>query len=158
MHRCSISVGEPETPHEHRDGLSKPLRDMGVQGKHATHGFRGTIRTIARERLGVDIYVLEAQLAHAKRGDVKNAYDRTTLAVSGSRSCRNGPTTWMTCLFIKLVEPSPRARLSSKTSAYPPLITVKAKCAPTYRKRILSRSNHQDPHAEEQRTGSQPYP
>ena len=92
-HPCSISVGAPETPYEHRNGLSKALRDMGFQGKHATHGFRGTIRTMARERLGVGIDVLDAQLAHAMRGDVQKAYDRTTLAVSGSRSCRNGPTT-----------------------------------------------------------------
>ena len=51
---------------------------MGFQGKHATHGFRGTLRTMARERLNVDMDVLEAQLAHAKRGDVAKAYDRTT--------------------------------------------------------------------------------
>ena len=51
---------------------------MGFQGKHATHGFRGTLRTMARERLSVDIDILEAQLAHAKRGDVQKAYDRTT--------------------------------------------------------------------------------
>ena len=84
---------EINTPDEHRNGLSKALRDMGFQGKHATHGFRGTIRTMARERLGVDIDVLEAQLAHAKRGDVQKAYDRTILAVSGSTPCRNEPTT-----------------------------------------------------------------
>jgi hypothetical protein len=35
-------------------------------------------RTVGRERLGVDIDVPEAQLAHAKRGDVQKAYDRTT--------------------------------------------------------------------------------
>ena len=64
------SPARQKTPHVHRDGLSKALRDMGFQGKHATHGFRGTLRTMARERLGVDIDVLEAQLAHAKRGDV----------------------------------------------------------------------------------------
>lgn len=72
------SPARQKTPHVHRDGLSKALRDMGFQGKHATHGFRGTLRTMARERLGVDIDVLEAQLAHAKRGDVQKAYDRTT--------------------------------------------------------------------------------
>ena len=33
---------------------------------------------MARERLGIDLDVLEAQLAHAKRGDVAKAYDRTT--------------------------------------------------------------------------------
>lgn len=51
---------------------------MGFQGPHATHGFRGILCTVARERLGVDPDVLEAQLAHAKRGDVQKAYDRTT--------------------------------------------------------------------------------
>ena len=65
-------------PHLHRDALSKALREMGFQGKHATHGFRGMLRTVGRERLGMDIDVLEAQLAHAKRGDVQKAYDRTT--------------------------------------------------------------------------------
>ena len=38
----------------------------------------GMSRTVARERLGADIDVLEAQLAHAKKGDVQKAYDRTT--------------------------------------------------------------------------------
>ena len=72
------SPARQKTQHLHRDALSKALREMGFQGKHATHGFRGTLRTMARERLGVDIDVLEAQLAHAKRGDVQKAYDRTT--------------------------------------------------------------------------------
>ena len=72
------SPARQKTPHLHRDALSKALREMGYQGKHATHGFRGTLRTMARERLGVDIDVLEAQLAHVKRGDVQKAYDRTT--------------------------------------------------------------------------------
>jgi len=72
------SPARQRTPHLHRDALSKALRDMGFQGRHATHGFRGTLRTMARERLGIDLDVLEAQLAHAKRGDVQKAYDRTT--------------------------------------------------------------------------------
>ncbi|WP_242539998.1 hypothetical protein [Trinickia mobilis] len=58
--------------------MSKALREMGFQGRHATHGFRGMLRTVGRERLGIDIDVLKAQLAHAKRGDVQKAYDRTT--------------------------------------------------------------------------------
>lgn len=66
------------TPHLHRDALSNALRRMGFQGQHATHGFRAMLRTVARERLGVDMDVLEAQLAHAKKGDVQKAYDRTT--------------------------------------------------------------------------------
>lgn len=66
-----------KTPHLHRDTLSSALRRQGLQGKHAPHGFRGMLRTVARERLGVDPDVLEAQLAHAKRGEVQQAYDHT---------------------------------------------------------------------------------
>ncbi|MFM0696597.1 site-specific integrase [Paraburkholderia graminis] len=77
-HYVFPSPARQKTPHLHRDALSKALRDMGFQGKHATHGFRGILRTVGRERLGMDIDVLEAQLAHAKRGDVQKAYDRTT--------------------------------------------------------------------------------
>jgi hypothetical protein len=35
------------------------------------------LRTAGRERLGIDSDILEAQLAHAKRGTVAQAYDRT---------------------------------------------------------------------------------
>ncbi|SIT46467.1 Putative CP4-like integrase (fragment) [Paraburkholderia ribeironis] len=72
------SPAKQKTPHVHRDALSKALREKGFRGKHATHGFRGMLRTVGRERLGIDIDVLEAQLAHAKRGEVQQAYDRTT--------------------------------------------------------------------------------
>lgn len=65
------------TPHLHRDALSAALRRMGLRGEHTTHGFRAMLRTVARERLGVAADVLEAQLAHAKRGEVAAAYDRT---------------------------------------------------------------------------------
>lgn len=71
-------LARQKTPHLHRDALSAALRRMGFQGRHATHGFRGMLRTVARERLGIDPDVLEAQLAHAKKGDVQKAYDRTT--------------------------------------------------------------------------------
>lgn len=71
-------LARQKTPHLHRDALSAALRRMGFQGRHATHGFRGMLRTVARERLGVDPDILEAQLAHAKKGDVQKAYDRTT--------------------------------------------------------------------------------
>jgi hypothetical protein len=72
-----------EAPHLHREALSKALREMGFRGKHATHGFRGIFRTVGRERLGMDIDVLKAQLPHAKRGDVQKAYDRTLGEKSG---------------------------------------------------------------------------
>ncbi len=65
------------TPHLHRDALSNALRKMGFQGRHATHGFRGMFRTVARERLNIPADVLEAQLAHAKKSEVQKAYDRT---------------------------------------------------------------------------------
>jgi len=50
---------------------------MGFKGRHATHGFRGMFRTLGRERLDIDPDILEAQLAHAKKGEVQKAYDRT---------------------------------------------------------------------------------
>lgn len=71
-------LARQKTPHLHRDALSNALRRMGFAGKHATHGFRSMLRTAGRERLGLDTDVLEAQLAHAKKGNVQKAYDRTT--------------------------------------------------------------------------------
>lgn len=67
---------DPLRSHIHRDSLSKVLRENGLEGVTVTHGFRATMRTIARERLKVDTDVLEAQLAHAKKGEVQAAYDR----------------------------------------------------------------------------------
>jgi integrase len=60
-----------------RDSLSKVLRENGMKGLAVPHGFRATMRTLARERLKVDVDVLEAQLAHAKKGEIAGAYDRT---------------------------------------------------------------------------------
>lgn len=71
-------LARQKTPHLHRDALSNALRRMGLQGKHSTHGFRAMLRTAGRERLGIDPDVLEAQLAHAKKGEVAKAYDRTS--------------------------------------------------------------------------------
>ena len=70
-------LARQKTPHLHRDALSAALRRMGLQGIHATHGFRAMFRTVARERLNIPADVLDAQLAHAKKGDVQKAYDRT---------------------------------------------------------------------------------
>ncbi len=71
------AVGKRRNQHLHRDSLSKALRDMGFAGAHTTHGFRAMLRTVARERLRIDLDVLEAQLAHAKRDEIQAAYDRT---------------------------------------------------------------------------------
>jgi len=71
-----VFPGSQSNEHMHRDALSKALRTMGFQGRHATHGFRAMLRTVAREQLKIDVDVLEAQLAHAKKGEVQAAYDR----------------------------------------------------------------------------------
>lgn len=68
---------KPNLQHMHRDSLSKILRESGLRGVTVTHGFRATLRTIAREKFRVDADVLEAQLAHAKKDEIQAAYDRT---------------------------------------------------------------------------------
>ncbi|TAL87615.1 MAG: DUF4102 domain-containing protein [Rhodanobacter sp.] len=68
--------GRQNSMHLSRDSLSKALRDMGFQGEHTTHGFRASLRTLGRERLGIDVDVLEAQLAHAPKDEVEAAYAR----------------------------------------------------------------------------------
>jgi len=70
-------VRNPKLKHMHRDSLSKILRESGLRGVTVTHGFRATLRTIAREKFRVDADVLEAQLAHAKKDEIQAAYDRT---------------------------------------------------------------------------------
>jgi integrase len=65
-----------KTKHLHRDSLSKALREMGFQGQHTTHGFRASLRTLGRERLNIDVDVLESQLAHAPKDEVQAAYAR----------------------------------------------------------------------------------
>ena len=77
-HYVFPSPARQKTLHLHRDALSKALWETRFRGKQTTHVFRGMLRTVGRERLGVDIVLLEAQLAHAKRGDVQKVCDRTT--------------------------------------------------------------------------------
>lgn len=69
-------IRDPSNRHIHRDSLSKVLRENGLRDVTVTHGFRATFRTIARERLRAEPDVLEAQLAHAKKGEIQAAYDR----------------------------------------------------------------------------------
>jgi integrase len=68
-------VRQQHTPHLHRDSLSKALRDGGLRGIQTPHGLRATLRTMARERLGVFPDVLEVQLAHGKKDEVDAAYN-----------------------------------------------------------------------------------
>lgn len=87
-HYVFPSPARQKTLHLHRDALSKPLREMGFKGKHATHGFRGMLRTVGRERLGIDIDVLEAHEATYKR-PMTGQLSTTTVAML----CRSGRTT-----------------------------------------------------------------
>jgi integrase len=90
-------LARQHSKHLHRDALSAALRRMGFRGLHATHGFRGMLRTAGRERLGIDPDVLEAQLAHAKKGEVQKAYDRTTFNIE-RRSAMQRWADWLDTL------------------------------------------------------------
>ena len=52
------------------------LDRMGYRGKMTGHGFRALAMSTIMEKLGYRHEVPDAQLAHAKRGDVARAYDR----------------------------------------------------------------------------------
>ncbi len=55
------------------------LRRLGYDNTQATaHGFRAMARTLMVERLDIDPEIVEAQLAHAKRGPLGAAYDRAS--------------------------------------------------------------------------------
>jgi hypothetical protein len=85
------SPARQNTPHLHRDALSKALRDMGFQGKHATHGFRGMLRTVGRARLGIDIDVLEAQLAGQRNAATcRRPMTARPSMTTAAESCRSG--------------------------------------------------------------------
>lgn len=58
------------------------LRRMGYGNDDMTaHGFRATARTMIAERLGVEDFVIEAQLAHAVKDANGRAYNRTEFLV-----------------------------------------------------------------------------
>jgi integrase len=55
------------------------MRSMGIDREVATgHGFRATARTLLDEVLGERVELIEHQLAHAVKGPLGRAYDRTT--------------------------------------------------------------------------------
>lgn len=57
------------------------LRRMGFPKDEMTgHGWRATARTMLAERLGVDVAVIEAQLAHSVPDSLGRAYNRTEFA------------------------------------------------------------------------------
>lgn len=73
------ALSERKNPHLSRDTLSKALRTSGLQGLHVPHGFRASLRTMARDVLDADIDALEAQLAHSVGDATQKAYNRAKL-------------------------------------------------------------------------------
>ncbi|MFT4045954.1 MAG: integrase arm-type DNA-binding domain-containing protein [Solimonas sp.] len=72
------ALARQRSPHLHRDTMSLTLREgLGLRGKQVPHGFRTSLRTLGRERLQIAPAILEAQVAHDKKGQVQKAYDRT---------------------------------------------------------------------------------
>lgn len=55
--------------------LNSALAAMGYKGKHSAHGFRALFSTVANER-GHRADVIERQLAHKERNEVRAAYHR----------------------------------------------------------------------------------
>ena len=55
--------------------LNSALAAMGYKGKHSAHGFRALFSTVANE-CGHDADVIERQLAHKERNEVRAAYHR----------------------------------------------------------------------------------
>jgi integrase len=57
--------------------LNSALARMGYKGEHSAHGFRALFSTVANE-CGHDPDVIERQLAHVERNEVRAAYHRST--------------------------------------------------------------------------------
>jgi integrase len=57
--------------------LNSALARMGYKGEHTAHGFRSVFSTVANEA-GWKPDVIERQLAHAERNQVRAAYDRSS--------------------------------------------------------------------------------
>ena len=62
--------------HMSNNTILMALRRMGYQGKMTGHGFRSLAMSTIMEKLHYRHEIPDAQLAHAKRGDVNRAYDR----------------------------------------------------------------------------------
>lgn len=62
--------------HMSNNTILMALKRMGYQGEMTGHGFRSLAMSTIMERLGYRLEVPDAQLAHAKKGDVARAYQR----------------------------------------------------------------------------------
>jgi integrase len=65
-------------PRDHMSNMAilKALDRMGYKGRMTGHGFRSLAMTCILEKLNYPFDVVDAQLAHAKRGSLGEAYDR----------------------------------------------------------------------------------
>ncbi|WP_440617469.1 tyrosine-type recombinase/integrase [Cysteiniphilum sp. 6C5] len=78
-----VFLNHKQTEPIHRDSLSKALRSSlkynGIdKPKHVTHGFRGTASTFLNEiksQYGWNSDIIEKQLAHEERNQVRDAYN-----------------------------------------------------------------------------------
>ena len=78
-HREWVFPGHQDPRKPMSDGaLMMVLDRMGYRGIHTGHGFRALAMTTIMEKLGYSYEIPDIQLAHAKAGDVRRAYDRTT--------------------------------------------------------------------------------
>lgn len=68
----------PTRPRNHmsNNAILKGLERMGYRGRMTGHGFRSLAMTTILEKLNYPFDVVDAQLAHAKRGSLGEAYDR----------------------------------------------------------------------------------
>lgn len=68
----------PQSPRKHmsNNAILKGLERMGYRGRMTGHGFRSLAMTTILEKLHYPFDVVDAQLAHAKRNSLGEAYDR----------------------------------------------------------------------------------
>jgi integrase len=76
-HREYVFVGRDSRKHMSNGAILMALDRMGYRGIHTGHGFRALAMTTIMEELGYPYEIPDIQLAHAKEGDVRRAYDRT---------------------------------------------------------------------------------
>jgi integrase len=67
--------GKNGEKHISRESIGAAIRRMGYQGQHTAHGFRTTASTLLHEQ-GFHSDMIERQLSHAERNQVKSAYNR----------------------------------------------------------------------------------
>jgi len=67
--------GKNGEKHISRESIGAAIRRMGYQGQHTAHGFRTTASTLLHEH-GFHSDMIERQLSHAERNQVKAAYNR----------------------------------------------------------------------------------